>query len=54
MHKYGQQPISGLPGLAYAFPDDDECQAAGGGLYDPFYGQAYTAGEQWNVTLNPF
>ncbi len=55
MHKYGQQPIATLPGLAYAFPDDDECQNPGGnGLYDPDYSQTYTAGEQWNVTLNPF
>lgn len=55
MHKYGQAPIAGLPGLAYAFPDDDECQLPGGnGLYDPDFSQAYTTGEQWNVTLNPF
>jgi hypothetical protein len=54
MHKYGQVPISTLPGLAYAFPDDDECQGPINGLYDPDYSQSYTAGEQWSVTLNPF
>ena len=56
MHKYGEQPVSGLPGLAYAFPDDDECSnsVTGNGMYDPDYGQNYSAGDQWSVTLNPF
>ncbi|MGC8484169.1 MAG: beta-1,3-glucanase family protein [Candidatus Baltobacteraceae bacterium] len=56
MHKYGEAAVAGLPGLAYAFPDDDECQnaATGNGLYDPDFSQPYSAGEQWSVTLNPF
>lgn len=58
MHKYGQiVPGSGVNvGLAYAFPDDDECQnqATGNGQYDPDASATFSAGEQWNVTLNPF
>ena len=57
MHKYGEAPTgSGLPGvgLAYGFPDDDECQGPINGLYDPDASATFSAGQQWNVTLNPF
>ncbi|HTU80618.1 MAG TPA: beta-1,3-glucanase family protein [Candidatus Acidoferrales bacterium] len=57
MHKYGEAPTGpGLPGvgLAYAFPDDDECQGPINGLYDPDSSATFSTGEQWNVTLNPF
>ena len=49
MHKYAYAPTAGINGLAYGFADDDECN-----IFVSDLGIPYLAGNQMNLTLNPF
>lgn len=49
MHKYAYAPTAGINGLAYGFSDDDECN-----IFVSDLGIPYMAGNQMNLTLNPF
>lgn len=54
LHANAYAPNPGLPGLSYAFADDDECNYPGtpNALYAAVTSATPAPGQQWNVTVN--